>query len=414
MHGLGQGSNLIGLYTHNRSVVLDILRHFGPLSVSELAERMGLRSASVGSMVKELMELGFVESAGLGKSSGGRPPVLYRVKSRGRCALVADLSGAQIVTGVVDVGGEVVRQDTYARPADPNQVFDALCNALERTKGSLEHQHLVGIGVAVPGLIDSESGTVTLSAPLRWTDFPLADRLQERFGLSVVIGKETESAILAEYYQGERGSTDNLLLLNIGTGVGVGMILAGQPYRGSHDTAGEWGHTVAVPDGPLCWCGNRGCLEEVASLHALVRYVDNKYAEMEKGGNGFVKEDASGLWTGGDLQRGAEWVLQQASFGDRTCLEAVEQVAAYLGQGLFNLIQLFDPKVVVIDVSVREGAEILTAAIERHLNQYRLLAPGPITIRQPVLQSGSGKLVGAGLWVFDQALQSMKKLLVES
>src|SRR5690606_18899550 len=114
---------------------------------------------------------------------------------------------------------------------------------------------------------------------------------------------------------------------------------------------------IVLPDGPMCWCGNRGCLEEVASLHALVRYVDDRLRDRKRRAQSRIgrSEDPEELDAFGavdDPSQSAEEVLRSASLGDRDCLEAVDQVAKYLGRGLFNLLQLFDPEVVVIEVSV--------------------------------------------------------------
>lgn len=391
-------SSLDRLYNDNQSRVLDSIRNFGPLTVAEIAERADLKTATVNNIVKEFYELGFVEQVGTRKTAGGRPPYLYQLSSEKGFALAVDLSGSEISIGMVDTGGRVLDELTVSVGDVEGVPFDTVVDALHTMNQRVPAGKMFGIGVAIPGIVDSDTGTVVLSSPLRCTDFRIGNELERIFGCPVRVGTEIEAALLAEYCYGNRGECDNFLLVNVGIGVGSGIIIGGRPYRGGDGTAGEWGHTIVCPDGPMCWCGNRGCLEEEASLRALQRKA------LELGAH----SQCSRLFDGGDFDAG--WVLEQAAVGNRACLEAVDKIAHTLGLALFNLIQLINPEVVVVDVSAKRQGKVLREALVRHYGQYRLLSPNALpAVREPYLD-GNSKLIGAGIWVLDQVFQSVTSL----
>lgn len=269
---------------HNRSLVLQTLYHRGEMSRADLSRETGLTRVTISDLVAECIADGIVREIGVREVTGpGKPPIVIDVDREGHQIIGIDLSGTEAFQGaVLNLDGRMLRRSTVSLPTDvdPEQAYAGVVDLVRELIAAADRP-VLGVGVGSPGIVRPD-GTV-LSAPnLSWSDLPLEQRLHDEFGLPVLVRNDANAAVLAEYTFGAARS--DLMLIRIGRGVGAGLIAGGQAVIGGRFAAGEIGHVVTgTDDGPLCACGNRGCLEawvNVPHLLALIEAEPSRRAEI--------------------------------------------------------------------------------------------------------------------------------------
>ncbi|WP_373310722.1 ROK family transcriptional regulator [Streptomyces alanosinicus] len=260
--------------SHNAALVLGLLRDAGAEGISrlELAERTGLTPQAVSKITARLREEGYAAEAGRRASTGGKPRTVLRLVPEAGHAVGVHLDRDELRVVLVDLDGAVVAQrraelDLGARA---EAVLGVVAEAVEELvgealglgdEGLAGAGTLLGVGVALPGPLDHSRGVLhRVTGFPEWDGFPLRDALGERLGVPVVVDKDTNAAALGLSVGGEAGSR-SFAYLHLGTGLGAGLVIGGRVHRGARTGAGEFGHQVIQLDGPLCECGNRGCVE---------------------------------------------------------------------------------------------------------------------------------------------------------
>jgi predicted NBD/HSP70 family sugar kinase/biotin operon repressor len=282
------GANLLAVRSHNTALVLDLLRGAGAEGISrlELAERTGLTPQAVSKITARLREEGFAAEAGRRASTGGKPRTVLRLVPEAGHAVGVHLDRDELRVVLVDLDGAVVgeRRGTAGLGGGAEAVLRSVAAEVtglaEEVLGSDgrgaegaghglgEVPSLLGVGVALPGPLDHTRGVLhRVTGFPEWDGFPLRDALAGRLGVPVVVDKDTNAAALGLSVRGEGGS---FAYLHLGTGLGAGLVIGGRVHRGTRTGAGEFGHQVIQLDGPLCGCGNRGCME-VLCLAAVAR-----------------------------------------------------------------------------------------------------------------------------------------------
>ncbi|WP_414685322.1 ROK family transcriptional regulator [Microbacterium sp. LWH3-1.2] len=266
---LRQGAKVLPEHArgHNRSLVLQTLFHQGAMSRADLSRETGLTRVTISDLVAELIADGFVAEIGVREASGpGKPAILVDLDHAGHRIVGLDLSGSDTFIGaVLTLDGGIVARREVAVP-DADALVDTVVE-LARALVADSHAPVLGIGVGTPGVVDDRG--VILTAPnFGWAGFDLEGALRGALGVPVLVANDANAAVLAEYTFG--GAPDDVLLVKVGRGVGSGLLLAGQPMRGSRFAAGEIGHvTVGTDGGPQCACGKVGCLEAWLSVPSL-------------------------------------------------------------------------------------------------------------------------------------------------
>lgn len=256
---------------HNTKLVLRTLYELGQISRADIARQTHLTRTTVGDVVQQLLDTGMVEEVGRGASSGGKAPILLRLRSDARQVIGLDLGEATFTGALVNLRGEsshaiglpVEAQDG----ASTLQLVESLVDRLRAAATG----PVLGIGVGTPGVIDTRTGTIRWAVRLDWQDLPLGRLLEEHTGLPVYVANDSQAAALAEYAFGGHGRLANQVVVKVGKGVGAGIVVGGRLYQGDGFGAGEIGHLGVVDDGAACRCGRFGCLETVASADAIVR-----------------------------------------------------------------------------------------------------------------------------------------------
>ncbi len=254
-----------------------------------------------------------------------------------------DLGGTNIVTGIFDCKGELIAR--YTRPTgvdkEPSAVLNNMVAGIEQAlqDNSLEWDQIDGIAVGTPGFLNREAGMVYLAPNLNWENYPLKKELGEKTGCTVILENDANAAIYGEFRKGCAREFSSAVGFTLGTGVGGGIIIDGMIVHGCFDMAAELGHMTIDPDGPICGCGNRGCLEAFASATAVKRYLRDQYEPR--------KDSLIYSLVGHDMEKLSPAVAHQAALkGDALAIEVLARTGKYLGIATANVINIFNPPVV--------------------------------------------------------------------
>ena len=324
----------------NLGRVLRLLRDEGPRSRARIAEETGLNKATVSSLVAELADRGLVTAGDVQRGgSVGRPGLLVELDGRAVCAIGVELNVDFVAVLVLDLRGDVlfeqrVALDVPALGADGT--LDEVARLVETARAATSHAAPVGLTVAVPGLVRSVDGVVTLAPNLGWHDVPVLAGLTARIGPGCPVRVENDANLsaIAEWATGPEARTPNLIYLTGEVGVGGGVIVDGRLLRGTAGFAGEVGHNPLGDPSVVCGCGRRGCWETVVGLGALLRAAADP---------GDPVHDSSR-----DLETRLAEIAARADAGDRRTLDALAGVGSALGTGAAVLINFVDPQVVLL------------------------------------------------------------------
>ena len=337
----------------NRSRVLQAFCDHGPLSRAELAKLAGVTRATIGNITNGLIEAGLIEEHAPREANGvGKPatPLWF--------APGAGLSGAAALTqgsfevGLVDARGEVVEfaEGSFDADAPTDAELRArLGRAFDRILPT-DTDRLLGMGIAVPGVCDTERGVIVGSGQIpALQGASLVESLSRRFGLRVLVDNDARSQALGEKWFGLGRGEPTFASIQTGHGLGVGLVLDGVVYRGDRGQTGELGHTTVTLDGPRCRCGLAGCWETVASL-------------------GWLRQEARRRRLRDPSSLDAARLVAVASSG-RVATGLLDDYADHLAVGMANLVQLLNPRLIILHGDVVGGGEILRARIEHHVQE---------------------------------------------
>jgi glucokinase len=274
---------------------------------------------------------------------------------RNACVLGSDLGGTKSALAAVDGSGRIMFSREISSPStDQEMMVRSLLDLVDWGVSSASEQglDLLGIGLGVAGFILRDQGILAESPNVSWSMVPLRRLVGERGGLPTFLDNDANAAALGERFVGVCRGVDDFVCLTLGTGIGGGICADGKIYRGHRGTAAEIGHMIIEPDGLPCECGNRGCLETLASGTALEREATRFMSEDE---TSLLKEMCGG--NPGALT--GEMISAAAEEGDTAALKAFSYIAHYLGLGLVNLIHLFDPETVVLGGGVSHSGHLL-------------------------------------------------------
>lgn len=337
---------------HNTRLVLKTIYDREPISRAAIARVTQLTRPTVSDAVARLAADGLVVDVGQGPSTGGRKPRLLSVVTEARSIIGIDLAGNAFRGGVVDLRGSILhRQQLVANglsgEAALQQVYALIDDLMSQASSPL-----LGIGIASPGLIDTQKGMVRRAINLGWEDVPLQDLLLQRYPEPIYIANDSHVTALADYTFGEPGTSPNRIVLKVGRGIGAGIVVHGNLYYGDGYSAGEIGHVVVAENGELCACGNYGCLETIASTSAILRQAQ-AIAETQP------DSDLASTPT-------LDWDSLVAAFAadDSATTALITRVGQSLGIAVANLIAAFNIHQILISGRVAAFGEVLLQAIQ--------------------------------------------------
>ena len=266
-----RGASGVALRTVNRSAVLRLIGHHGPISRAEIAHRLGVSPGTVTALTRTLIESGVVQPLTMASSRGGRPAEMLGMIGSAAVAVGAKVAADHIAVVQADLDGTILSNVTVTFDAAQANPFPLLLDVLEPQVRAAQSGHvLLGVGLGLPGFEDPY-GTGTVQAPLfGWRHMPVGEHLSRSLGVPVLVDNDVNTLAVAESLYGVGRGFDHFLTVTIGRGVGMGIVIDGQLHRGGRGAAGELGHVCMQRDGALCACGKRGCLETIVAEPALV------------------------------------------------------------------------------------------------------------------------------------------------
>ncbi len=335
----------------SRLRIIETLRTAGQMSRADVARATGLSRPMVSNLVNELRFIGLVledsEAVATRGRRGGRPPILLRLDASAGAAVGIDFDHSRVRVAISDLALQIRAESM--QPLDPSQAaeagLDLATTMVERAlvDAGVDRRRVVGAGVALPGTIGQPDGVVGPSSILpQWTGVAAAAEMRRRLDLPVVADNDANLGAVAEAAFGAARQGQDILYVKVTSGIGAGVIVKGGLYRGTAGRAGELGHVRVRPDGPICRCGRRGCLETVASTDALRRVL-----RRERGRDVTVAT-----------------MMQAARAGDQDCRRVITDGGRALGGVVATVLNVLNPEVVVIGGDLAPVGDILVGAVE--------------------------------------------------
>lgn len=309
-----------------------------------------------------------------------------------------DIGGTKLATVVADKNGKILNKVRKPTQSDkgPEFAIQTLFEMIYQTihDVELDQQVISGIGVSCGGPLDSKTGIVYSPPNLPgWDAFPLKDRLEDEFNIQTVIENDANASAYAEYRFGGGRGYDIVLYMTMSTGIGGGIIINGEIYHGANDSAGEVGHQILLPNGPLCGCGKRGCLETLCSGPSIARRAKES---VENNSNSLILSLAND-----DIDSiKSEHVLEAAQHGDSLALQLVDVTAYYMGWGIANLVNIINPDIVLLGTIAIAAGDLLLNPIRKTVADLAMTRPAEIvTIMSAELGESLGDMAAISLVV---------------
>lgn len=343
----------------NQSIVFNMIVERGSISRTELAKQSGLPAATITRIVGNFLSAGLVSEVSSEESSGGRRPVLLSINPSAGYIVGVKLREDSMTVAICDLNCTIIHtleENTLAN-ADtlPHRVVEAIAEAVKRclSEAGISVRKVLGIGVGLSGLIDSSRGICRYSAILNWRDVELGPALEFKLRLPVRVDNDVNTLAVAERYFGAGRDAANFLLVTVGRGVGLGIVVGGEIYRGSHGGAGEFGHMTVdtSADAPLCNCGKRGCLEAIASDYGILRA-------------------ATGIDPGHHVEDTIGTLIDRARMGDANTQAIFTRAGNALGVAVANLINIFDPARVLLGGEGMRAGELILGPLRNTMPQH--------------------------------------------
>jgi len=376
----------------NKAIVLQFIRDHRTTSRIDIAQMTGLNKATVSYIVDELISENWVQEIGYGSSSGGRKPILLRFNASGAYAIGVDVQVTSVKTVVCNTRHEAVyRKERTLQTTDSHTLQDQLLAVIiEEAQAAIaatpsSPHGLVGVGLAMPGLVNPKTGHVHYLPGLPQRDWAVRDAVAKHLSVPVFCENDANCGAWGELTRSTQRN-ENLIFVGAGAGIGVGLIFDGKLHRGHQGLAGEFGHTTIMPMGQQCPCGNYGCWEEYASERSLLRYI------VEAGGDPkALSRDRSFI----------DQMLNEANADNRAYIRAFNTLGQYLGIGIANIVNALSPDRISLGGTLAQAATFILPEIERILG-YRTLTQNrtiPVSIA-----SANSVAIGAAALVIAQTL----------
>ena len=353
--------NWLSVRNLSRSEVFDAIRCEALISRSRLADSVSVSRATVSGIVADLLANGLLDEEGVGESTGGRRPIRLRYRPERRKVVGVVLFNDQIQAVLTDLEGSPLHDLEVHLPGNcPESMLVAMKEATEKILVGVSRREVLGIGVGVPGVVDFETGVIEISVGMGWLEGGIQVRsyLEEALGLPVYVANRSRVAALGEHRAGIGQNVTNLIYVFLGQGIAAGIVIDRNLYLGSGSCAGEIGHVSVDPDGPLCKCGNRGCLEVFASEDGILTQAR---ARARKDDASILRRMLNGCLDKLTIDR----LMLAARQGDPLAVSVLDEAGAKIGLAVATLINLFNPQLLVLGgpIGAKAGEFLLKPVI---------------------------------------------------
>jgi len=357
----------------------EVLRHIiaaSPVSRQQIAGEAGLSLATAANLIGELLELRLLVEVGYEDSGGGRPRGLVAINPAGGVLVGVDVAETYVHVELFDAALTVlasVEEELHPQENKPEQVVAHIASSVRKAlaRAGVGPDRVLGAGLSVPGQVDREGGVSVFAPNWDWHDIPLRSLLSASLDLPIYLDNPLRACVVAELWFGAGRGRDDVVVVNLGTGVGAGLAFGGSLYRGATNSAGEWGHTTLVIDGRPCHCGSRGCVETYIGAPGIMQNLRDLAPD-------------SPLLHPDDQTATIEALARGVAAGDPVAAKVVAETARYLGIAVAGLVNFVNPEVIVLSswVAAHLGEALLTemrAVVGQHALS-RPLAATEITL----------------------------------
>jgi len=382
----------------NRSLVLNLIKNKGPVSRADISKITKLTRSTVSNIVEYLIKKDLIKEIGLTSSGVGRKAILLELNSKAYYSIGVDLGTLHTTVAITDLLGRVETRIEYPTDCqqDKDRIIEKLIVAIHNIINNfgIKWKKIAGIGVAAPGLIDKK-GTMLITPNFGWKDTPLGDMLKKEFHIPVFVDNNVNAMALAEFEFGKGQGVKNFVFINVGMGIGAGVVINGELFHGKSNCTGEIGHTTVDYNGPKCSCGNNGCLEVMASGPAIAKRAIKSIKEGEKSLiSELVNYDLN--------QISAEIVATAANQGDKLGRSIMEETGEYLGTGVANIINLFNPELVIMGGGVARAGDLIFEPLKKAVQKRAFSVSAEAAKIMPVSLGKDCTVIGAAALVLKE------------
>ncbi len=349
------------LRAHNLSLALNLIRERGSITRAELITLTKLSAPTISSLVNVLIDSDFVREAGIGVSSGGRRPIVLEFNYDARHVIGIDMGATHITCLLVNLNGQIIarqmrRMDVIGQPKPSLEAINSMIFQVT-SQSNVNMEDILGIGLTVPApLNDDHNGTFLTYYMPAWKDIRPAEQINKSYSLPIYMENDANAAAIAEKWWGSGQGYDSLAYIKIGTGVGSGLVINNEIYRGSSGSAGEIGHTTIETNGRLCRCGNQGCMESYVGLPGILMDARNGLSNDPE-------------WESQLNKLSLAQIIQAAKDGNAVCIQLIQHAGKYLGIGMANMINLVNPGLLIIGGDLTEAGDILMDPVRSSMRE---------------------------------------------
>ena len=343
---------------------LNIIRNTGPSTKQAIASKLGINITTTTSLINKLFrEYKILVVSGVDDSTGGRKPKLYQINKKFGYVIGLDIGGENIRVVITDILGNIISslRDKINSEKSEEEIISKILSMVDSLiiKSKISKEKILGIGMSISGIINTESGYIIFCPNIEgFKDFPVKKIMEEKTKMKVFIDDSVRCMAIAEKRYGIAKSYNNFIFISLGKGIGIGVFIDGKIYRGSMGLAGELGHITVSENGPICNCGNRGCLEAIASSDGIIRRVREG---MKKG----IVTSLSSAINGNFDNLTVEIIAKAAKDGDKFAYYIINRTGEYVGIAIAAALNLFGSDLIVLGGGVSECGDILLSAIKR-------------------------------------------------
>jgi transcriptional regulator of PTS gene len=347
----------------HRLKILDLIRTGELISRTDLAKETGLSQASITGITAALIDEGLIEEKQAGEYEGGRPPTLLAIRADGVYVIGVNLTLEQIRIVIIDFQAEIKASHIVHLNKShhtPEEIIEFVAQGIQACmwEANFYREQISGVGVGIPGPVDSKSGIVHFLPNYGWENVPFQKMLKDKINHPVFIDNSSNNLAIGEYWHGSGKGVENFLAITLENGIGAGTIINGQLARGHRGIASEFGHICIDPDGPPCRCGKSGCIEAYAGNIAIIREA-RELARSGSWSSSISEPDSIGF----------KEVLNELKAGNVQLEDIFVNAAKILAVGIHNIINLLNPEIIIITGKGVEAGDFLFNPLFEFLNK---------------------------------------------
>ncbi|MFW6006832.1 MAG: ROK family protein [Halanaerobiales bacterium] len=369
----------------NQEIILELIQNEDTISRAEIAEITNLSPATVSNIVKELIEMELVKETKRGESRGGRKPILLELNPEGAYVVGLEWGISEVKAVLLNLNNDIIEfRKKLVNDFQVSHFIQITETIINKFTNIVKNKNkIAGIGIGVHGLVDPEKGRSRFAPHFDWKDVPIKDMVEKKIDYPVLIDNDVRMMALTEKWEGR----DNFIFINTGPGIGSAIVIKGNLYYGRDYSAGEFGHMTVIEDGPLCSCGDHGCIESLISINTLVKKY---FPEIE---SDLSLKKLKNEW---------EKLIEFSCSGDNKAKNILKKAGKYLGTGIANIINFLNPDAIIIGGAFVKAKNIILPVVKERIKNKSLQIPGNnIKIKTNSLGKKAGA-AGAGILVLQE------------